>query len=79
MSYDRKRKSEEGLIQLMIENKRDDTVKIQVVEHIFGDWVIKEPSRDDYKKVDAQTIQFEFDLKPHASETITYTYRKEWQ
>lgn len=79
MNYDRKKKSEEGLIQLVIENKRDDTVKIQVVEHIFGDWVIKEPSRDDYKKVDAQTIQFEFDLKPHASETITYTYRKEWQ
>lgn len=79
MNYDRKKKSEEGLIQLEIENKRDDTVKVEVVEHIFGDWVIREPSRDDYKKVDAQTIQFEFDLKPHASETISYTYRKEWQ
>ena len=79
MNYDRKKKSEEAMIQLQIDNKRDDIVNVQVIEHIFGDWVIREPSRDDYKKVDAQTIQFEFNLKPRASETITYTYRKEWQ
>ena len=49
----------------------------KVVEHINGDWVIKDPSHD-YIKEDASTIHFLIDVEPGKKEYITYTYRKEW-
>ncbi|MBH31100.1 MAG: hypothetical protein CMG71_03810 [Candidatus Marinimicrobia bacterium] len=78
MNYDRKKKSEEASILLELKNHRKDKVNVRITEHIFGDWVIREPSRD-YRKVDAETIQFDLTLGGGSSETITYTYRKEWQ
>ena len=78
MNYDRKKKSEEATILLEIKNKRKDKVNTRITEHIFGDWVIRDPSRD-YRKVDAETIQFDLTLGASSTETITYTYRKEWQ
>ena len=78
MNYDRKKKSEEATILLEIKNNRKDKVNARITEHIFGDWVIRDPSRD-YRKVDAETIQFDLMLGAYSSETVTYTYRKEWQ
>lgn len=78
MNYDRKKKSEEATILLELKNNRNDLVNIRITEHIFGDWVIRDPSHD-YRKVDAETIQFDIVMSPSSSETVTYTYRKEWQ
>lgn len=78
MNYDRKKKSEEATILLQVTNKRDDEVTVRLTEHIFGDWVIREPSHD-YRKVDAETIQFDLTVEASSSETVTYTFRKEWQ
>ena len=78
MNYDRKKKSEEATILLEIKNNRKDKVNARITEHIFGDWVIREPSHD-YRKVDAETIQFDLTLGASSTETVTYTYRKEWQ
>ena len=78
MNYDRKKKSEEATILLELNNKRKDDINIRLIEHIFGDWVIKDPSHD-YRKVDSETIQFDIIMKGSSSETVTYTYRKEWQ
>tara|TARA_B100000315_G_C14594447_1_gene597885 strand:+ start:9691 stop:11034 length:1344 start_codon:yes stop_codon:yes gene_type:complete len=78
VNYERKKKSEEASILLEVKNKRNKQVEVELTEHIHGDWVIKEPSHN-YKKVDASTITFNLTLKPNSTETVTYTYRKEWQ
>ncbi len=78
MNYDRKKKSEEASILIELKNRRKDKIDVRVTEHIFGDWVIRDPSHD-YRKVDAETIQFDLTLGGGSSESITYTYRKEWQ
>ena len=78
VNYDRKKKSEEATILLEIKNKRKDVISVQLVEHIYGDWVIRDPSHD-YKRGDAQTIQFDLTLQAESAETVIYTYRKEWQ
>jgi len=78
LNYDRQRKSEEAVIEIAINNTRSESIQIKIVEHINGDWVIKEPSRD-YKKEDASTIHFQISLDPGKKEYITYTYKKEWK
>jgi hypothetical protein len=78
LNYDRQRKSEEAVIEIVINNTKSEPSSIKVVEHINGDWVIKEQSHD-YIKEDASTIHFIIDVKPGKKEYITYTYRKEWK
>jgi len=78
VNYDRKKKSEEAAILLEIKNKRKDKIAVQLTEHIYGDWVIRDPSHE-YRKTDAQTVQFDLTLRAGATERVTYTYRKEWR
>jgi len=78
LNYDRQRKSEEAVIEVSINNTRTDPVQIKIVEHINGDWVIKDQSHD-YQKEDASTIHFLISLEPGKKEYITYTYKKEWK
>lgn len=78
VNYDRKRNSEEAVISLEIKNKRGNSINVQLTEHIYGDWVIKNPSHN-YKKTDAQTIQFDLILPANSTEIVSYTYRKEWK
>jgi len=78
LNYNRQRKSEEAVIEISVNNTRSDPVQIKIVEHINGDWVIKDQSHD-YKKEDASTIHFAINLEPGKKEYITYTYKKEWK
>ena len=78
INYDRQRKSEEAVIEVALNNSKSETASVKVVEHINGDWVIKDPSHD-YIKEDASTIHFLIDVEPGKKEFITYTYRKEWK
>lgn len=78
LNYDRQRKSEEAVIEVSINNTWSETASVKIVEHVNGDWVIKDQSRD-YIKKDASTIYFLIDVKPGKKEFITYTYRKEWK
>ena len=78
INYDRQRKSEEAVIELGLNNSKSETASVKVVEHINGDWVIKDPSHN-YIKEDASTIHFLIDVEPGKKEFITYTYRKEWK
>ena len=78
LNYDRQRKSEEAVIEIGITNNRTESVEILLIEHINGDWVIRDPSHD-YIKEDASTIHFLIDVEPGKKEFITYTYRKEWK
>ena len=78
LNFDRQTKSEESTISLQILNTSNDSIKVKVVEKIFGDWVIKESSTM-YIKEDASTIYFPLEIEPGQSELITYTYKKEWK
>ena len=78
INYDRQRKSEEAVIEVALNNSKSEIASVKVVEHINGDWVIKDPSHD-YIKEDASTIHFLIDVEPGKKEFITYTYRKEWK
>ena len=78
LNYDRQRKSEEAVIEISISNTRTEPVQVRIVEHINGDWVIKDQSHN-YQKEDASTVHFPVSLDPGKKEYITYTYRKEWK
>jgi len=78
INFDRQRKSEEAVIEVSLNNSKSETASVKVVEHINGDWVIRDPSHD-YIKEDASTIHFLIDVEPGKKEFITYTYRKEWK
>ena len=61
LNYDRQRKSEEAVIEIGITNNRTESVDILLIEHINGDWIIKDESLN-YKKEDASTIHFPLTL-----------------
>ena len=54
--------------------KKDDTVEIRVVEHLFrwANWEIRDNSAE-FKKTDAETIEFGVTLKPGEERVINYT------
>jgi hypothetical protein len=59
--------------------KKDAPVEIRVVEHLYrwSNWEITAKS-DDFKKTDAQTIEFRVPVKPDGEKTITYTVHYSW-
>ena len=78
LNYDRQRKSEEAVIEIRVTNGRNEEVDVLLIEHINGDWVIKDESLN-YQKKDASTIQFPLSLNAGETRSIYYTYRKEWK
>ena len=78
LNYDRQRKSEEAVIEIKVTNARNEEVEILLVEHINGDWIIKDPSLN-YQKKDASTIHFVFSVQAGETKSVYYTYRKEWK
>ena len=78
LNYDRQRKSEEAVIEIKVANARNEEVDILLVEHINGDWIIKDPSLN-YQKKDASTIHFTFSAQAGETKSVYYTYRKEWK
>ena len=77
LNYNRQRKSEEAVIEIKVTNARAKNIDVLLVEHINGDWIIKDESFS-YKKKDASTIQFSFVLNGGETKNVYYTYRKEW-
>ena len=78
LQYDRQRKSEEATIELQLRNTKEKEVTIRAIEHISGDWVIRDAT-DMYIKKDASTIYFPLTVPAGETKTVTYTYRKEWK
>ncbi|HEY5346305.1 MAG TPA: hypothetical protein VIK62_08175 [Verrucomicrobiae bacterium] len=60
-------------------HKKDAPVEIRVVEHLYrwSSWEITAKS-DDFKKTDAQTIEFRVPVKPDGEKTVTYTVHYSW-
>jgi hypothetical protein len=78
LNYNRQQKSEEASIEIVIKNIRETDIDVRIVEHIRGDWVVKDASENFIKK-DASTIHFPITVKSGSSKTLSYTYRKEWK
>ena len=78
LNYDRQKKSEETSISIIVTNILPQKIKVRLIEHIFGDWVIRDASAN-YRKEDASTIHFPITIPANGSQTVTYTYRKEWK
>ncbi len=59
--------------------KKDAPVEIRVVEHLYrwSNWEITRKS-DDFKKTDAQTIEFRVPVQPDEERTVTYTVHYSW-
>ena len=78
LNYDRQRKSEEAVIEIKVSNTRNEEVDILLIEHINGDWIIKDESLN-YQKKDASTVHFPLSLNAGETKSVYYTYRKEWK
>ena len=78
LNYDRQKKSEETSISIIVTNILPQKIKVRLIEHIFGDWVVRDASAN-YRKEDASTIHFPITIPANGSQTVTYTYRKEWK
>ena len=59
--------------------KKDAAAEIRVVEHLYrwSNWDVTKKS-DDFKKRDAQTIEFRIPVKPDEEKTVTYTVHYSW-
>jgi len=77
INYDRLRKSEEASIEITVTNTKDEEIQVRVIEHISGDWVIRDASTM-YIKEDASTIYYPLTIPAGKTQLVTYTYRKQW-
>jgi hypothetical protein len=66
--------------EIKLRNRKKDTpVEIRVVEHLYrwSNWNITAKS-DEFKKTDAQAIEFRIPVKPDEEKTVTYTVHYSW-
>jgi hypothetical protein len=65
--------------EIKLRNHKKEPVEIRVVEHLYrgSNWTITANS-DDFKKTDAQTIEFRVKVKPDQEKTVTYTVHYTW-
>jgi hypothetical protein len=65
--------------EIKLRNRKKEPVEIRVVEHLYrwNNWEITQKS-DDFKKTDAQTIEFRVPVKPDEERTVTYTVHYSW-
>ncbi len=65
--------------EITLRNRKQEPVEFRVVEHLYrwNNWDIAAKS-DDFKKTDAQTIEFRVPVKPDEERTVTYTVHYSW-
>jgi hypothetical protein len=65
--------------EVKLRNRKKEAVEIRVVEHLYrwSNWKITANSAD-YKKTDAQTIEFRVSVQPDEEKVITYTVHYSW-
>ena len=59
-------------------NARNEDIDVLLIEHINGDWIIKDESITLPEK-DASTVHFPLSLNASETKSVYYTYRKEWK
>src|SRR5208282_2933638 len=65
--------------EIKLRNRKKEPVEIRVIEHLYrwNNWDITQKS-DDFKKIDAQTIEFRVPVKPDEERTLTYQVHYSW-
>ncbi|HPP67416.1 MAG TPA: hypothetical protein PKX05_05815, partial [bacterium] len=63
------------IMQIDIENFKDASANLIIIENIPGQWDMEEASYT-YEKDDANTLKFNMNLLPKAKQTITYHYHR---
>ena len=65
--------------EIKLRNRKKEAVEIRVVEHLYrwNNWKLTANSTD-YKKTDAQTIEFRVPVQPDEEKVITYTVHYSW-
>lgn len=65
--------------EIKLRNHKKEPVEIRVVEHLYrwNNWAIAAKS-DEFKKTDAQTIEFRVPVKADEEKTVTYTVHYSW-
>jgi hypothetical protein len=65
--------------EITLRNHKAEPIEVRMVEHLYRwiNWAIPEKS-DDYRKTDAQTVEFRLNLKPNEERKVTYTAHYSW-
>ena len=65
--------------EIRVRNHKKETVEVRVVEHLYRgpNWVVKVKS-DDYRKLDANTIEFPVKVRADGEAVVTYTVHYSW-
>ena len=65
--------------EIKLRNRKKEAVEFRVVEHLYrwNNWNLTAKS-DEFKKTDAQTIEFRVNVKPDEEKTVTYTVHYSW-
>ncbi|MBI3550368.1 MAG: DUF4139 domain-containing protein [Elusimicrobia bacterium] len=78
LSDARKRWFEESF-EIKLRNHKSEDITVRVVEHLYrwNQWKLTENSHD-FKKKDAQTVEFEVPVKKDGETVVTYTVKYSW-
>jgi hypothetical protein len=60
--------------EITLRNHKQDSVRIGIIEPVFGNWKVMENSHD-YKKLDAFTIRFDIDVPKDGEVKVKYRLR----
>jgi hypothetical protein len=63
------------IITAKIENFKDSHAVLTLIEHIFGQWDIEKCNME-YKRKDAETLQFEIEIPAHGSRELEMQYHR---
>jgi hypothetical protein len=65
--------------EIKLRNRKKEAVEIRVVEHLYrwSNWEITAKSAD-FRKIDAQTIEFRVPVQPDEEKIVTYTVHYSW-
>ncbi len=78
--YDSGKKEIFETFEMTLRNHKKTPIEVRVVEHLFRwtNWEISEKSQD-FKKTDAQTIEFRVQIAPDEEKKVTYTAHYDWK
>jgi len=70
----------EESFEITLRNHKTENIEVRVVEHLYRwvNWEIRTKS-DEFKKLDAQKIEFRVPLKPDEERKLLYTVRYTWE
>jgi hypothetical protein len=65
--------------EIKLRNHKSTPVEVRAVEHLYrwSNWAISQKS-DDFRKNDAQTVEFRVQIAPDQEKTLTYTVHYTW-